>query len=1082
MSQPQQTEGFTENPEAGNPNSHRSQEETGTRDNKYSKNPKITSTEAVKETLESVKADMTTGLNNPLSSNMEIGVRTESIADQEGTHRRPDQGFQVVQLHEDEEDEATSKDNAYAETLHRENITNISQEGRIAESMQIANPSMKTLTENRMGDTESTNKAGANVGDQQRPSQMVRVDAMEETVHFNKAIANVGVTANPEQLHKTDVGDHLGIVEKHQQEENDQPEEADTQVELDERLDSHACTETSTRVTKNPNRQDSCVNQSEPTPDYLENLTKAIEPRHGIGSVGQTEEGQINRDNQQSVLLRESEERLLSLTRAKQTASESIERAVDEITRRLAKSARDVRTEYDLRKQLLRQNIEDGLRILGYENVAHASTTSSSPTELRAGSKRTHGQRDMIQTPESNTPTENEIQPEQEQDRTTDETDSSRETEIWDPDADFIGGSYSKWPQVVYKQPQVPPLIEPSTNSIQEDVNESQDPELNIDNDEENTIHVINYFGEDMTRKYTGYESNVYSRFDNLEPRTTAMAEGDHLHYLKRQLDDIKQLIRMHSLGKGAIETQYPNLRIEEYPEQAQRMYNEHELSIEQLQRHFTRHNQAIANTKATQKKFRTQMEVPEDVAMDTIINMRELKYAVPECNGDNFKQFFKKLTIYGQIQGYSHKNYKQCLLLLLTGPIYDTYTSLEHLELQYIINELTDMYVKADTITDFNRQLENFTRKPNEGLRMAIARFSRLLAETEFLYSPDQRKTRNTLRKEQCLKSICSKSALIKINEKKMEGQRCGQIIPFNILLDLAENAEETYKDIPKTEATTKVSINTLIHQAPADATAVIAQTIPNTQDLEDMDVTEQQQPQEANVKKDIAVGNPTRKILVAKRKLDPAKRARVTFKVATPEEPDRTEMEYDQRRKRPTRRPDRMLYKHPNRRTPERTRQIKRTTNPDKYRKSEFDTERLYWKNRGYRDTHWRSENRVNRYRDHPQRDWHGTWRNPSANSYDNRRRTIRQTYHPDYTRQYTGNWSHGDYDRNRSRHNPMYYTRGFQTRNRGLNRYPRDRDAIYHRGQGKNPSSWNTSYRRSNRSRNLLRIEATSRYHLN
>ena len=92
------------------------------------------------------------------------------------------------------------------------------------------------------------------------------------------------------------------------------------------------------------------------------------------------------------------------------------------------------------------------------------------------------------------------------------------------------------------------------------------------------------------------------------------------------------------------------------------------------------------------------------------------------------FKEIRDKLTAYGHDNAFSHENYKRALGLLLSGEHYTFFNHIKNKALQDIMPLMTDRFVEDHTLTDCQLAIKKFARRPNAGLRVAMARYRLLL------------------------------------------------------------------------------------------------------------------------------------------------------------------------------------------------------------------------------------------------------------------------------------------------------------------------------------------------------------------
>ena len=139
----------------------------------------------------------------------------------------------------------------------------------------------------------------------------------------------------------------------------------------------------------------------------------------------------------------------------------------------------------------------------------------------------------------------------------------------------------------------------------------------------------------------------------------------------------------------------------------------------------------------------------------------------------------------------FSHENYRRALALLLTGEHYTFYTHIKAKPLQDIIPLMTDRFVDDQTITDCQLALKRFARKPNETLRVAMARYRLLLERTSMVVPADRRLARQQQLQESAILTLAGPKTTDALNDLISTATRNGGNVDFDNLLEVAERSE---------------------------------------------------------------------------------------------------------------------------------------------------------------------------------------------------------------------------------------------------------------------------------------------------
>lgn len=167
------------------------------------------------------------------------------------------------------------------------------------------------------------------------------------------------------------------------------------------------------------------------------------------------------------------------------------------------------------------------------------------------------------------------------------------------------------------------------------------------------------------------------------------------------------------------------------------------------------------------------------------------------------FKEIWDKLTAYGQDNEFSHTNYIRALALILTGEHYTFFTHIKGKPLAEIIPLMTDRFVQDHTITDCQLSLKKFARRPEETLRVAMARYRLLLERTSIVVPEDRRQARAQQLLETALLSLAGPKTREALNDIISTATRNGAAVEFDNLLEVAERAELRHDEVPTTEST---------------------------------------------------------------------------------------------------------------------------------------------------------------------------------------------------------------------------------------------------------------------------------------
>jgi hypothetical protein len=279
--------------------------------------------------------------------------------------------------------------------------------------------------------------------------------------------------------------------------------------------------------------------------------------------------------------------------------------------------------------------------------------------------------------------------------------------------------------------------------------------------------------------------------------------DGSHLTTYKQKLTHLKNQLKIHELAVETLQVTHPLHPGQRYPPEIQSILDSHGERIAKIQAHIDNYQDKIKQVTDTQSKFKPTLTIPADTDHDVRINLRDLQIAVPSCvvtgNETNFEAVAKKLFAHGTLKNYSHNNYKQALNFLLNDiNMYNALESMKDDPLEHIIDVFKDRYITPKTIADSSHKLDTFVRNSGESLRSAVRRFTQLIHETQDLYQPHQRRTREELEIEKLLLNISSPRAAARLRQMKAKAQKYAQIIPTSQYLDAAEEAEYIYKDRP--------------------------------------------------------------------------------------------------------------------------------------------------------------------------------------------------------------------------------------------------------------------------------------------
>ena len=317
-----------------------------------------------------------------------------------------------------------------------------------------------------------------------------------------------------------------------------------------------------------------------------------------------------------------------------------------------------------------------------------------------------------------------------------------------------------------------------------------------------------NTFGHNMRRET--YRSPDNSKADmhinmltnahmaGFDAEGPSLMESKQVSGLKGQLASLRlgreQMMMNLSVYENLFSLDYDNPdTINKLPQRQQEQVRKVMSSLDDFNDSIKIHEDKLGAITATRDSFKSHLQNPSTDEPDKEVKSKEILFAIKPINKSNLEQKWKLLMDYGKSRRFSHRNYKEIFAMAIEDEdVNKTFDRNKHKPLKELLQALADRYVERKTVQYWQALERSFMRLPGETLRLTLARFRELLEESKDAYTPEERKSRAAMKKEELLLRIVDKDLAARLNALKIKAVKDGANIRLTELVKLAEEHEE--------------------------------------------------------------------------------------------------------------------------------------------------------------------------------------------------------------------------------------------------------------------------------------------------
>ena len=201
--------------------------------------------------------------------------------------------------------------------------------------------------------------------------------------------------------------------------------------------------------------------------------------------------------------------------------------------------------------------------------------------------------------------------------------------------------------------------------------------------------------------------------------------------------------------------------------------------------------------------KYNLGITLPPDTGVDKDINAKYVRSTIPEFHENhphlNLYDYLHKLMHHARLEHWSHANIKDGIGLTTMGEPYRAWEANQDRPLADIIKAMENEFSKGGGMNRNKQDARNFERHEGEELRACVTRFQRVLRKTDYKTPGPKAQIREELRLEQMITTVCSPSALIKIEEARIEADQNGVELGWEQIFKIAEYQETLHQDLPR-------------------------------------------------------------------------------------------------------------------------------------------------------------------------------------------------------------------------------------------------------------------------------------------
>ena len=207
-----------------------------------------------------------------------------------------------------------------------------------------------------------------------------------------------------------------------------------------------------------------------------------------------------------------------------------------------------------------------------------------------------------------------------------------------------------------------------------------------------------------------------------------------------------------------------------------------------------------IAHIKNVQQTLRPTLPLPAriyDDDDDYEINYKELT----DFCGQSVKikeqehrliETWTKLLQYATLKKMGHDTFKAAIMCLLHSEHFDYIRNFPDAKLPKIASLLAARFITESKFNDAVTDLDNFTRAPNESLRIALARLRTSLEKASIIWPANERETIKEIELRKTIRQIISPTAKSKIDKYSIEARQQGITLSIDHMIRIAEDDEK--------------------------------------------------------------------------------------------------------------------------------------------------------------------------------------------------------------------------------------------------------------------------------------------------
>ena len=222
------------------------------------------------------------------------------------------------------------------------------------------------------------------------------------------------------------------------------------------------------------------------------------------------------------------------------------------------------------------------------------------------------------------------------------------------------------------------------------------------------------------------------------------------------------------------------------------------------------RHTFEVANFYKPSINRPTEFPDPHDIIPDVTIELLKTKNVLkaikvfnPDKPNSDFCEHWRQIMSYTRKHFLSEEQYLDILGLTLYGPALRVFDDLmpSSPSLNTVLDRLVQLYGSKRTILDDQKELSNFTRKPNEDIKTAICRARCLNERLKPLYPKDSWIDTSNRTLKQILKSILLSQTKAHLECEELKCLKVGASMDLDSMIDLVDTYEISHKLVPTSD-----------------------------------------------------------------------------------------------------------------------------------------------------------------------------------------------------------------------------------------------------------------------------------------